>query len=60
MIVVKETTRNAQYPLHTYLLSDDRMKLHGFKRNGDEWINYGHPLMFNPKGRTFLILKKHQ
>ena len=57
-IVVRETTKNAEYDLLTYELSTDRLKLHGYQHRDGHWIHYDHPLFFNPKGRTFTTLRK--
>lgn len=53
VIVVKETTKNAEYPLYTYELSSDKMKLHAYLNRDGIWIRYEEPLYFNPRGRTF-------
>lgn len=52
-ILVKETTKNAEYPLYAYELSSDKMKLHAYLNRDGVWVRYEEPLCFNPRGRTF-------
>lgn len=54
MISVKETTKNAEYPNHIYILSDDKTKLYACLPLGKkDWFKYNPPLRFDPRGRTF-------
>lgn len=54
MISVKETTKNAEYPLNIYILSDDKSKLFACKADfKKDWLKYDPPLRFDARGRTF-------
>ena len=54
VISVKETTKNAEYPNHIYILSDDKTKLYACLPLGKkDWFKYDPPLRFDPRGRTF-------
>lgn len=60
MIIVRETTVwDGNYPNHIYVLSDDKSKLYGYVRAGTlEHKTFSKPMGFDPRGRTFKLLKK--
>jgi hypothetical protein len=61
MILVEETTFENTIYNHRYLLSDDKLRLYGFKSVGegeDEMKILKPALQFFPKGRTFNVLAK--
>lgn len=54
MIIAKEIT-DWDYN-HTYLLSKDKMKCHGYWKNSNkkEYIEFIKPLSFDKRGRKFI------
>ena len=59
MITLKETTKSFDPSLcHTYMVSDDKFTVYGYKVEGDvEFRMMKVPLRFNTKGRTFTKVK---
>ena len=59
MITVQETTKSFEpHLLHTYFLSDDKLRMYGYIPNGESQPKMAStPLTFSPKGRTFKKLK---
>ena len=55
----QETTVWAgNYPNHIYLLTTDKSKMYGFLRKGtDEPKVFKKPIQFDPRGRTFKVVK---
>jgi hypothetical protein len=59
MITLLETTKSfPENILHTYFVTNDKFKVHGYIKNGTtEVITFKKPLKFFTKGRTFKELK---
>jgi hypothetical protein len=59
MLMLQETTKSFEPQiLHTYLVTNDKFKVHGYIKNGTtEMITFKKPLKFYTKGRTFKELK---
>lgn len=58
MITVVEITKNVDYPLNTYVLSDDKSNLFAcLGQTTNKWLHYDPPLKFYVKGRQFKIIK---
>ena len=62
MIVVQETTKwvgASDKCNHIYVLSDDKRTMHAYIKNGSKEVKkFSKPIGFDPRGRTFRIIKK--
>ena len=60
MIIVRETTVwTDKTPNHVYVLSDDKTTMYGYVKAGDNThTTFKKPQRFDPRGRTFKLLKK--
>lgn len=60
MIIARETTVwPDNTPNHIYVLSDDKRTAYGYVKAGTlEHKTFSKPMSFDPKGRTFKVLKK--
>ena len=60
MIIVRETTVwTDNTPNHVYVLSDDKTTMYGYVKAKDNTrTTFSKPQRFDPRGRTFKLLKK--
>lgn len=60
MLIVKETTVwKDNTPNHVYVLSDDKRTMFGYVKAGTtERKTFRKGMMFDPRDRTFVVLKK--
>lgn len=58
MITLRETTKDWTNANHTYIVSDDKQKLHGYIKEGEvEPTMFANPMKFDTRRRTFVVVK---
>lgn len=58
MIVLQETTKDADYPLHVYVVNDSKSKLIAYIKAGTkEVIKFNKPMSFSTSYRKFRVIK---
>lgn len=57
MIVIQEITKNADYPNHVYVVTDDKSKLVAYIKAGTkDVIKFNKPMRFSTSYRKFRVI----